>query len=218
MAEGPIRVVIADDHTLVRSGLRMLLEKEPDISVVGEAASGREAVRVVLQTRPDVLLLDWTMPDGDGLEVLRQLRVALPQLRILVLTMHENPSYLRTALTEGAAGYVVKDAADTDLLRALRSVAQGQTYVHPTLVASLLQPEPVSPSTPEVRLSQREEQVLRLVARGHTNREIAEQLSLSVKTIETYRLRGMQKLGLESRAELIQYALQQGWLDEDGDA
>jgi len=211
------RVLIADDHAVLRAGLKMLLNAQDDMVVVGEATNGQEALAAVQRYAPDVLLLDLTMPQTDGFEVLRQLRRERPNVRVLILTMHEEEGYLRRALEAGAAGYCPKSAADAELLAAIRAVMRGNVYIHPLHTRILLDkmlPTANQTSTASAELSERESEVLKLVALGHTNQEIAEQLALSVKTVESYRARGMEKLGLTSRAALVRYALQRGWMKE----
>jgi len=216
-----IRVMIADDHAIVRAGLRMLINPQPDMEVVGEAADGHEALRQAREANPDVLTLDLTMPGGDGLKALEGLREACPQTRVLVLTMHEDPSYLRAALAAGASGYVAKSAVDAELLAAIRSIVQGRTFVTMTLsdreTHQVLGDKPTSAESPQRApvklLSSREWEVLKLLAQGYTNKEVGTQLCLSVKTIETYRARLADKLGLRSRADLTRYALEMGLLD-----
>ena len=219
-----IRILIADDHAILRAGLRLLFNNQPDMEVVGEAAGGHEALRIARQAScPDVLTLDLTMPGGGGLKILEGLRLACPQTRVLVLTMHEDPSYLRAALAAGASGYVVKSAVDAEFLAAIRSIAQGRTFVTITLSDSgthqVLGDQPTRtespPRAPVKLLSSREQEVLKLLAQGYTNKEVGTQLSLSVKTIETYRARLADKLGLRSRADLTRYALEMGLLAPD---
>jgi two-component system response regulator NreC len=216
-----IRVLIADDHAVLRAGLRMLLDAEPDMEVVGEAADGAEALARVGELAPDVVLLDITMPRLDGLSVLRQMREVSPASRVLILTMHDDEGYLREALAAGGVGYVLKRAADTELLSAIRAVHQGGTYLHPAHTKVLLEGmldrerEAAGEADSYERLSPREREVLRLIALGYTNQQAADQLYLSVKTVETYKARLMTKLGLHSRAELVRYALQKGLLNEE---
>ncbi len=210
-------ILLADDHAVLRAGLRLLLDAQPDINVVGEAGDGREALALAGQLQPDLILLDLTMPGLSGMEALPALRQAAPAARILILTMHDDESYLRQALRQGAAGYVLKRAVDAELISAVRAVRRGEIYVHPSLTRSLLEDllpdSPANaPGDPWAALSEREREVLTLVARGHTSAEIADRLSLSVKTVETYRARGMEKLGLRSRAALVQFALAHGLL------
>lgn len=205
------RILLADDHAVLRSGLRLLLEAQPDLKVVGESGSGREALTLAQALQPDLVLLDLTMPNLGGLEALPLLRKVAPAARLLILTMHDDEGYLRQALRGGASGYVLKKAADDELLAAVRAVLRGEVYVHPSMTRALLDdllPSGVtSPNDPWDRLTEREQEVLILVARGHTSAEIAKRLSLSPKTIETYRARGLEKLGLRSRAALVQFAL-----------
>jgi two-component system response regulator NreC len=213
-----IRVLLADDHAVLRAGLRLLINAQPDMETVGEAQDGAETLSQAIATRPDVILLDLSMPRLGGLAVLRDLRERVPQSRVLVLTMHADEEYLREALRLGAAGYVVKAAADQELLAAVRAVARGELYIHPSMTRSLLEdllPAAASAAhDPWEELSEREQQVIRRVAMGFTNREIAGQLHLSVKTVETYRARAMEKLGLQSRAQLVEYAMRRGLLGE----
>ncbi len=209
------RIVLADDHSVLRSGLKLLLNAQDDLTVVGEATNGQEAIAAVRQHAPDLLLLDITMPKTDGLQVLQQIKRAYSNVRVLVLTMHEEEGYLRRALEMGAAGYCPKSAADAELISAIRAVMRGNVYIHPSQTRLLLD-KMIAPASEETaasaELSERERAVLRLVALGHTNQDIAAQLSLSVKTVETYRARGMEKLGLRSRAALVRYAIQEGWM------
>ncbi len=214
-----IRLLIVDDHAVLRAGLRMLLDVQPDMTVVAEADTGEDAVAQARQQRPDVILLDLSMPGMGGLEAIRRLREVDPSMRILVLTMHDDEGYLRRALEAGSAGYVLKRAADAELVSAIRAVAGGGTYLHREHVAVLLQGtgetgEDVVDAQREVceALSARERQVLQLVALGHTNQQVADSLCLSIKTVETYRGRLMRKLGLATRAALVRYALDQGLL------
>jgi two-component system, NarL family, response regulator NreC len=215
-----IRVFIADDHAVLRAGLRLLLGAEPDIEVVGEAASAAEAVEGVRALQPDILLLDISMPETNGLTALHTLRAEAPASRIIMLTMHDDESYLREALSAGAAGYALKQAADTELLSAVRAVYQGGTYLRPAHTHLLLEghgeaapPAKIASDADADRLSPREQEVLRLLAMGYTNKQAADQLALSVKTVETYKARLMAKLALNSRAELVHYALQHGLMD-----
>jgi two-component system, NarL family, response regulator NreC len=215
-----IRILLADDHAVLRSGLRLLLDGRDDMKVVGEAANGAELLPLAIKLQPDVILLDLTMPQLGGLQVLPLLREQLPQVRVLILTMHDDEGYLRQALRTGAAGYVLKKAADVELISAIQAIMRGEVYVHSALTRALL--DDVVPTRPDApapeedswaALSEREQDVLRLVALGHTGREIANRLSLSVKTVETYRARGMEKLGLTSRAALVRFALARGLME-----
>ncbi|MFQ5421004.1 MAG: response regulator [Anaerolineae bacterium] len=215
----PIRILIADDHAVLRSGLALLLSGQPDMTVVGEAADGVELLTLAEETLPDIILLDLTMPRLGGLDVLPLLQKHTPQARILILTMHDDESYLRQALKHGASGYVLKKAADVELLTAIHAVLRGDVYVHPTMTRALLDgmidqaASPTEEGDAWETLSDREKEVLTLVAFGHTGREIADKLSLSIKTVETYRARGMDKLALRNRAALVRFALARGLME-----
>ena len=204
-----IRVLLADDHAILRAGLRMLLDAQPDMAVVAEAADGEEAIRRAGDSQPDVAVVDLTMPGLSGVETLERLRREVPATRLLVLTMHDDPAYARLALAAGAAGHVIKDAESAELLAGIRAVHRGRTFVQMGGVAadSLVPARPAAPA-----LSPRERQVLELLAHGHTNREVADRLSLSVKTVETHRARLSDKLGLHSRADLVRLAIELGLL------
>jgi len=219
----PIRIFLADDHTVLRAGLKALLNAETDMQVVGEAEDGDACTRQAIGLRPDVVLMDINMPRCNGLEALIKLRQLVPESRVLILTMHDDPEYLRQVLASGGAGYVLKQAASDELLSAIRAVHGGGIYLHPQHAKILLedslhrQTGAASPAPVEARvstLSEREEAVFRLVALGHRNGEIAEMLHLSVKTVETYKSRMMEKLGLRSRAALVRYAMELGILNE----
>jgi DNA-binding NarL/FixJ family response regulator len=218
---GRIRVGLVDDHAVVRHGLRLVLEAEPDLEVVGEAATAADAVARVAELQPDVLLLDITMPGGGGIGALERLRKASAGTRVLILTMHDDPEYLRVALVSGAAGFILKNAASPELLAAIRTVHQGRTYVDPTLGGAALRgilaaaERAGAGENPTERLSPREVEVLRQLALGYTNKEIANRLELSVKSVETYRARVSEKLGLSGRAELFRYALENGMILPD---
>jgi two-component system response regulator NreC len=214
------RILLADDHAVLRAGLRLLLEAQPDLKVVGEAGDGREAMRLAEELKPDLILLDLTMPGLSGMETLPVLRKKLPAARIVILTMHDDVSYLRQALSRGASGYVLKKAADNELISAVRAVLRGEVYVQPSMNKDLLndllpRESAATPSDPWESLSEREQEVITLVALGHTSAEIAERLSLSAKTVETYRARGMEKLNLRSRAALVQFAIARGMLSDN---
>lgn len=213
------RILLADDHAILRSGLRLLLTSENEFDVVGEASTGMETLTLAEQTQPDLILLDLNMPALGGLDALPALRKLVPSACILILTMHDDPQYLRQALKNGASGYVLKKAADAELLSAMRAVLRGEVYVHPSMTRILLEdmlPESQAANKENVwdSLSEREQEVLKLVSFGHTSAEIAEQLSLSAKTVETYRVRGMEKLGLRTRAALVRFALQNGLIKD----
>src|SRR5215217_357289 len=206
MADEPIRVVIADDHAVVRSGLRMLLEAQEELHVVAEAGTVPTAMQVIRAHRPGVAVLDLNMPGGSGLEAIPLLRESTPETAIVVLTMQDDPAFARQALQNGALGFVLKEAADEELLEAVRLAAQGETYLNPRLGARLAAQPPAPPGPPD-DLSPRELDVLRLLALGHTNAEIGGQLYLSVRTVETHRSHIQQKTGRATRAELVRYAL-----------
>ena len=212
----PIRILIVDDHAVVRAGIRLLLAQEDDLEPVSEAGSGREAVFQARALKPDVILMDVVMPDQTGLEVLPTLLHERPETKVLLLSMQDDPRYVREAFAAGASGYVLKEAADAEVVAAVREVARGGRYVNPELGARLMVAEAAAERQAEQDpLSEREREVLRLLALGHTNQEIAQQLYISVRTAETHRAHIMQKLRLTSRAELVRYAIGQGLLSED---
>ena len=228
MSSEPIRVLIADDHAVLRAGLRLLLDAQPDMVVVGEAETAEQAMSLDADLQPDVVLMDLTLPTrpGDpntvpaGLEAIQRIKAGRPEAQVLALTMHDDEGYLRAVLEAGGAGYVLKQAADTELLSAIRAVWRGGTYLHPEPVQLLLEGAPATLDTQESAgdsyelLSPREQQVLRLIALGHTNQQVADLLGLSVKTVETYKSRLLAKLDLTGRAALVRYALQRGLLEE----
>ena len=214
--DGTIRVVIVDDHAVVRSGLRLLLDKEEGIEVVAEAGTADEGVRAARLEKPDVVLLDVVMPGRSGISATEEIITASKGGRVLVLSMQDDPTYVREAFAAGATGYMLKEAADAELVQAVRQVAAGGRYVHPTLGARLAQAEvEAARRAADDPLSDREREVLRLLALGHTNQEIAKQLFISVRTAETHRAHIMQKLSLSTRAELVRYALANGLLEEE---
>jgi two-component system response regulator NreC len=209
-----IRVLVVDDHAVVRSGLRRVLDAEPDIETVGEAPNAERAVFEAIEQKPDVVLMDVVMPGKSGIEIIPTLQQVVPEARVLLLSMQDDPRYLREAFAAGASGYVLKEAADTEVVDAVRAVAAGERYVHPALGARLVQAEAEERRrADEDPLSEREREVLRLLALGHTNQEIAKMLYISVRTAETHRAHIMQKLRLSSRAELVRYALAEGMLE-----
>jgi two-component system response regulator NreC len=209
-----IRVLIVDDHAVVRAGLRRVLDAEADIETVGEAANVDRAVFEALEAHPDVVLMDVVMPGKTGIEGMPALMQAVPDVKVLMLSMQDDPQYVREAFEAGASGYVLKEAADTDVVDAVRAVAAGERYVHPALGARLIAAESEERKRAESDpLSEREREVLRLLALGHTNQEIAALLYISVRTAETHRAHIMQKLGLSSRAELVRYALDHGLVE-----
>jgi two-component system response regulator NreC len=210
--------VIVDDHAVVRTGLRLVLDAEDDIETVGEAGDAREAVFEVRAQKPDVVLMDVTMPGKSGIEAIPDVLKEVPEAKVLVLSMEDDPRYVREAFSAGAAGYVLKEAADAEVVVAIREVAGGGRYVHPSLGARLAaaDAEAARAAADEV-LSEREREVLRLLALGHTNQEIAKMLYISVRTAETHRAHIMQKLRLGTRAELVRYALDHGMLEPEAD-
>jgi two-component system response regulator NreC len=211
-----IRTVVVDDHAVVRSGIRLLLDAEGDIEVVAEAGDAREAVFETRAHKPDVILLDVVMPGRSGIEVIPELLKESPESKILVLSMQDDAAYVREAFAAGASGYVLKEAADAEVVAAVRDVADGGRYVHPVLGARLIAAEAQAQAHADADpLSEREHEILRLLALGHTNQEIAAELYLSVRTVETHRAHIMQKLRISTRAELVRYALDQGMLDSD---
>jgi DNA-binding NarL/FixJ family response regulator len=214
-AAGKVRIVLADDHPLLREGLRLVIGAEPDLEVCGEASSGQEAVRLVAATRPHVLLLDITMPGGGGIGALGPIRAAWAETRVLILTMHEDAEYLRVALASGATGFLLKSAAASVLLAAIRAVHRGRAYVDPLLAGAALRGVLGAPARSARKgaaapLSPREIEVLGQLALGYTNKEISARLSVGIKSVETYRARLSEKLGLSGRAELVRYAMEHG--------
>ncbi|MCW5853095.1 MAG: response regulator transcription factor [Anaerolineae bacterium] len=217
----PIEVVIADDHTIVRQGLRALLETQADIRVVGEAEDGAEAVRLARQLQPAVVIMDITMPTMDGLAATRVIKQDLPHIHVLILTMHENDEYFFQVLQAGAAGYVLKRAAASDLITALRAVTRGEVFLHPSVAKKLVSDylsRAKTGETPDMRdhLTHREHEVLTLIAEGLSNREIADRLVLGLSTVQTHYSHILEKLGLQKRSELIKYALRHGLIDANG--
>jgi two-component system response regulator NreC len=210
-----IRVVIVDDHAVVRSGLKLLLDAEEDMEVVGEAGNLQEAVFRTRALKPDVVLMDVVMPGASGIEATPAVLREHPAARVLVLSMQDDPTYVREAFAAGASGYVLKEAADEEVVGAIRDVAGGGRYVHPTLGARLVAADAEERERAEADpLTEREREILRLLALGHTNQEIAKSLFLSVRTVETHRAHIMQKLRLSTRAELVHYAMEQGLLEQ----
>jgi two-component system response regulator NreC len=211
-----IRVLIVDDHAVVRSGLRRVLEAESDLEVVGEAGDLRTAVFETRAQKPDVVLMDLVMPGGSGIEATVAVLKEAPEATVLVLSMQDDPRYVREAFEAGASGYVLKEAADAEVVEAIREVAGGGRYVHPALGARLVAADAEERARADADpLSDREREVLRLLALGHTNQEIAKMLYLSVRTVETHRAHIMQKLRLTTRAELVRYAIDTGLLEEE---
>jgi len=212
-----IRVLIADDHTIVRSGVRLLIEAEPDMLVVGEALNGQEALEKTAACHPDVVLMDITMPVIDGLEATRRISAQWPEIGILVLTMHRSDEYFFEMLKAGASGYVLKGAETEELLNAVRTIARGEVFLYPTMAKKLVKDYLVrveSEKLPGVVLSNREKEILQYLAEGYSSKEIAEKLVVSPSTVHTHRSNLMRKLNLSSRHELIQYARQKGFIKE----
>lgn len=213
-----LRILLADDHKMVREGLRVLLDSEPGMHVVGEAASGNEVLRRAGELKPDVVVMDLSMPQLNGLQATELLRTRHPAIKVVVLTAHEDESYLSQLCKAGVAGYVLKRSAGDDLIQAIRMAAKGQVYLEPALAAKALARQVARPSAGQeptnAQLSEREKEVLSLVAWGYSNKEAADKLNVSVKTVETYRVRIAEKLGLRSRTQLVKYALRQGWLND----
>ena len=210
----PLRILLVDDHRVVRAGLRMVLESEEGLEIVDEAGDVRDAVFKTRRHTPDLIVLDVMLPDGDGVEAIDKLQAEAPLAKVLILSMEDSGHHVRRAFANGANGYVLKDAAEDELLSAIREVAAGGRYLHPTLGAKIVQADvderERAASNP---LSDREREVLRLLAQGYTNQEIAVQLYISVRTAETHRAHIMRKLGLSTRSELVRYALDHGMLD-----
>ncbi len=219
VAGAHIRVLLADDHTILRAGLRMMLNAQPDIEVIGEAGDGRQAISEAQRLLPDVILMDITMPECNGIEATRQVKRLLPETRVLVLTMHENEEYLFQMLRAGAAGYILKEALDTELINAIRVVYSGRFYLSPSAQSMMVGDYLQRVRSGEERdsysaLTEREREILKLVAEGHTNNQIAERLFISPKTVDTHRTHIMDKLNLHSRAELVKYAMRRGLLED----
>ena len=213
-----LRILLADDHKMLREGLRVLINSQPGMQVVGEAASGKDAIQKVGELNPDVVVMDLSMPELNGLQATEILKAKHPAVKVVVLTAHEDESYLTQLCKAGAAGYVLKRSPGEELLQAIRIVASGEVYFEPKLAAKALAQQMSGPSahreTTNANLSEREKEVLSLIAWGYSNKEVADHLSLSVKTVETYRVRIAEKLGLRSRTQLVKYALRQGWLND----
>ena len=208
-----IRILIADDHGVLRAGLRALLNAEPDLEVVGEAADGEEALRLTGTLQPDIVLMDISMPGWGGIEASRRLQELRPAVRVLFLTMHEDSSLLQEAIRAGAAGYILKRAAESELVNAIQAVWRGELYVHPGMTRALLANTPLGSTDHRATvetLTPREVEVLSLIAQGYTSRQIADRLTLSVRTVESHRAHLMEKLGLHSRVELVRYAAKHG--------
>ncbi len=211
-----LRIFLADDHAVVREGLKTLVNAQSDMEVVGEAADGNSAVQAVAAYLPDVAIMDISMPGLNGIQATVELKRVCPHVKVLALSVHEDLSYLQELLHAGASGYVLKRAAADALIQAVRTVASGAVYLDPPLaekmVCRAIQPATFQSDAPSAMLSEREADVMRLIAQGYSNKEIAAQLSVSIKTVETYKTRAMEKLQLDSRVGIVRYAVQQGWL------
>jgi two-component system, NarL family, response regulator NreC len=212
-----VRILLADDHTILRDGIRSLLEDEPDMQVIGEAEDGRSAVKLACQLKPDVVLMDIAMPLLNGLEATRQIKHDCPQVKVLILTMHENEEYIRQVLASGAMGYILKDAAARELLDAIRAVQHGEAVLSPAItrlvIENYLRWGDLQSENPSNGLSPREREVLQLIAEGYSNKQIAEILCISIKTVQAHRMNLMSKLDLHDRADLIKYAIQRKIID-----
>lgn len=210
------KILIADDHAIVRAGLRALIHAETEMELVGEASGGYETIELVEKNQPDVLVLDLSMPDLDGIAVTRSLKAKFPGLRILILTLHEDKALLKEAIKAGAAGYILKRAAESELVSAIRTILRGDLYVDPSLVRTLIgEPRRAAPNSPAAKeaLTPRETEILKLIVEGNTNRQIGEQLKISFRTVEGHRANIADKLGLHSRVELVRYARDHGMLE-----
>lgn len=211
-----IRILIADDHAIVRAGLRVLIHSEQEMELVGEATGGYETLELVEKSQPNVLVLDLSMPDLDGIAVTKKIAPQSPNLKILILTLHEDEALLRAALKAGASGYILKRAAETELISAIHAILRGDLYVDPSMVRKLLSDE-TPPAVPQAKsieaLTPRETEVLKLIVQGYTNRQIGEELNISVRTAESHRANLSDKLGLHSRVELVRYAREHGLIE-----
>jgi DNA-binding NarL/FixJ family response regulator len=213
-----LRILLADDHAIVRQGVKALIGTQPDMEVIGEADEGASALKMATELLPDVLIIDLSMPKLNGTQATEQIKQTCPGVKILVLTVHEDRGYFRRLLDAGASGYALKQAPAELLFKAIRIVAEGGIYLDPTLagkvVGGLLREDSIRKALQVDNLSERETEVVRLIAKGYSNKEIAAQLAINAKTVETYKTRSLEKLGLRSRADLVRYALQRGWLQE----
>ena len=222
LSRDSLRVVLADDHAVVREGLKVLLNTQPDIEVIGEVADGEAAWRAAKELAPDVLVMDLSMPLLGGADATARVRRDCPAVRVLALTVHEEPLYLTQLLRAGASGYVLKRAAASELVQAVRTVASGGTYIDPSLAGAVvegyLDARAAAERPAHEALSEREREVLERIARGFSNKEIAAELGLSVKTVETYKARVAEKLSLRTRVDIVRYAARQGWLSDSHEA
>lgn len=210
-----IRVALADDHPVVLAGVKALIQAAPEMELVGDAADGNAALKLILETNPDVVVMDISMPGLTGLELVQRVGTEHSQVKVLVLTVHEDRAYVQKVLSAGARGYLLKRSAAEELVRAIRAVHAGGLYVDPAIAGKFVQTEAGENAAGEgMALSEREEEVLKIAAQGHTNKEAAARLGLSIKTVESYKARAMEKLGLKTRAEIVRYGLTRNWLSE----
>lgn len=214
-----VRIVLVDDHAVIREGLRALINAQPDMEVIGEAGDGRIAWQKAGQLKPDVVVMDFSMPDMNGAQATERLKRDHPEIKILALTAHENRGFLQQLLQAGASGYLLKRAASEELIHAIRTVVTGATYLDSEMAGKVVDgyvnKQGIEDFTRRSRLSEREEDVLRLIAWGHGNKEIAAQLKISVKTVEAHKAKVMEKLELKSRVDIVRYALHRGWLEDE---
>jgi DNA-binding NarL/FixJ family response regulator len=215
-----LRVLLAEDHETIRDGLKLLVNSQPDMEIVGEADNGRVAVQLAQELLPDVVVMDVSMPELNGLQATKKLKQKSPQVKVLTLTRHTDTGYLQQLLEAGASGYVLKQSKSAELLRAIRAVVNGQTYLDPAITEKAVTQmragkRAARGAPPAATLSSREAEVLRLIALGYVNKEVAARLNLSVKTVEVHKASGMRKMGMKSRVDIVSYALLQGWLQDD---
>ena len=215
-----LRIFLAEDHETIRDGLKLLVNSQPDMEIIGEADNGRAAVQLAQQLLPDVVVMDVSMPELNGLQATKKLTQKCPQVKVLALTRHTDEGYLQQLLQAGASGYVLKQSKSAELLRAIRFIAAGQTYLDPAITEKAITQIRVGGrvargAAPDASLSEREAEVLRLIAWGYVNKEVAARLSLSIKTVEVHKASGMRKMGMKSRVDIVRYALLQGWLQDN---
>ncbi|HEX8335608.1 MAG TPA: response regulator transcription factor, partial [Pyrinomonadaceae bacterium] len=214
-----LRVLLADDHEMMREGLKLLVNRQSDMETVGETDNGRAAVELARELKPDVVVMDISMPKMNGLKATERLKTLCPEVRVLTLTRHADDAYLRKLLKAGASGYLLKKSASGELVRAIRSVAAGEIYLDPSMAGQVLSDvlwrRAAGDASPDKDLSGREEEVLRLLAWGYAHKEIATRLDISVKTVEVYKTRAMEKMGMKNRIDIVRYALLQGWLQDN---
>jgi DNA-binding NarL/FixJ family response regulator len=215
-----LRILLAEDHETIRDGLKLLINSQPDMEIVGEADNGRVALQLAQELLPDVVVMDVSMPELNGLQATKKLKQKCPQIKVLTLTRHTDDGYLQQLLQAGASGYVLKQSKSAELLRAIRAVVAGQTYLDPAITEKAVTQirsgkRTARGASPDVHLSDRETEVLRLIAWGYINKEIAARLDLSIKTVEVHKANGMRKMGMKSRVDIVRYALLQGWLQDN---